>query len=330
MLSAISLARHSIFWESYIIEDDVEPDFNFFETLTEKARSGVKVKIVLDGFGSFGLSGATRKKLTDSGVEICAFNSWFRRIHRKILIVDGRVAFMGGVNIGQKYKKWLDLQVRLTGKSIVGALTKSFARSYFYCGGADKSLLSIMKKSPLRTTELWLLEHFPFAGRLLLPRYYKEKIAQAKEKIVIVTPYFIPHNWLIRALSIASGRGVSVEIIMPAKTDLSFINFANHLFADITSKSGLKFFLTKDMIHAKVLLVDDKVGLVGSNNIDALSFDWNAEASVSFEEEEMIADLRTITELWKRDSIPLEHSHIKKPFYYKFLAFIVRLIQPIL
>ncbi|MEK7066356.1 MAG: phospholipase D-like domain-containing protein, partial [Patescibacteria group bacterium] len=139
-----------------------------------------------------------------------------------------------------------------------------------------------------------------------------------------------PHNWLMKALSTAVARGVSVEIIMPAKTDLSFINFANHLFAETMHKSGIKFYLTKDMIHAKVLLVDDVVGLVGSNNIDALSFDWNAEASVSFEQEEMVADLKIITEMWKKDSIPLAHSHLKKPFYYKFLAFIVRLIQPIL
>lgn len=330
MLEAISSARSSIFWEIYILEDDVEPDYNFFETLINKSRAGVKVKIVLDGFGSFWLSSITRKKLKEAGIEICAFNSWFRRIHRKILIVDGSVAFVGGVNVAKKYKKWLDLQVRLTGKTIVAALTKSFARSYFYCGGQDKELLALREKSPIRKTELWLLEHFPFTGRFMLLRYYKEKIAQAREKIVIVTPYFIPHNWLVKSLSVARKRGVGVEVIMPVKTDSRFMTFANYLFAEAMSKLDIKFYLTKEMIHAKALLVDDTVGLVGSNNIDALSFDWNAEASISFEREEMVSDLKTITEIWKKDSVSLKDLNFKKPFYYKFLAFIVKLIQPVL
>lgn len=330
MLGAIKQARKSIYWEIYIFEDDTSSEYNFFKALSEKARRGVDVRIVLDGFGSMGLGSNTVAKLRESGVEVLFFNSWFRRIHRKVLIVDEEIAFLGGVNVGEKYIKWLDLHLGLMGKGIVRSLLKSFSRSYFYSGGSDPRLLSLRKESRVRKTEIWLLENFPWMGKLMLRPYYMEQIARATDRIVLVTPYFIPHRWLITSLATAMGRGVSVEVIIPQRTDVGFINFANHVFVSSLNKTGIKFYLTKNMIHAKAILVDDKIGLVGSNNIDALSFDFNAEAGISFEKKEMINDLKNIIDIWKDDSVLFQHSGKSDTWYYKIAEKIIRFIQPIL
>lgn len=330
MLSAIKQAERSIYWEIYILEDDTSSEYNFFQALIDKASKGVQVRIVLDGFGSMGLNADTVKKLRDAGGEVLFFNSWFRRIHRKVLIVDEDEAFLGGVNVGQKYIKWLDLHIRLTGKRIVRSLLKSFSRSYFYCGGGDPYLLGLRAESGTRKTSIWLLENFPWMGKLMLRPYYKEQIAKAKERIVLVTPYFVPHRWLIHALEMAKARGVLVEVVIPQSTDVGFINFANHVFVSSLNKSGIKFYMTKDMIHAKAILVDDRVGLVGSNNIDALSFDFNAEAGVSFDKREMVRDLKNIIEVWKADSTLFQHNAKYESWYYKIAERVVRFIQPIL
>ena len=330
MLSAIRQAKRSIYFESFIFEDNSGSEYNFSELFLDKSRQGVRVRVVLDGFGSLWLSGGTIDRLREAGVEVLFFNSWFRRIHRKILIIDEEIAFCGGVNIGKKYRKWLDLHLRLTSKNIVRSLVKSFSRSYFYCGGTDPEILSLRKKTKFKKAELWLLENFPWTGKFMLRPYYKEQIALARERVVLVTPYFTPHGWLIRSLKLAQARGVSIEIIIPQSTDVWFINFANHVFASSLSKTGIKFYLTKDMIHAKAILVDDKVGLVGSNNLNAQSFNFMAEASISFEKKEMVWDLKSIIEIWKKDAIIFQHSELSEKWYYKIAERVVKFLQPIL
>ncbi|MBI3632872.1 MAG: phosphatidylserine/phosphatidylglycerophosphate/cardiolipin synthase family protein [Candidatus Vogelbacteria bacterium] len=330
MLDAIKTAQKNIYWESYIFEDDMSPQFNFFDTLIAKARRGVRVAIVLDGFGSLGLSNQSITRLTEAGVDIVFFNRWFRRIHRKVLIVDNSLVFLGGVNIGDKYKKWMDLHVRLSGKNIVKALTRSFAQSYFFAGGIDNEILKLRKGVKLKKTKLWLLENFPWVGKLMLRPFYKEKIALSQERITLVTPYFVPHRWLIKSLERARARGVRVDVIVPADTDALFFNFVNHVFVSSLSKSGINFFMTKDMIHAKAFLVDDKVGLVGSNNIDALSFDINAEAGITFKNKEMVRDLKNIIDIWEADAVPFKHNSKFESWPYKIAEWLVRIIQPVL
>jgi cardiolipin synthase len=329
MIDSIKGAKQYIYLESYIFDDDVDAEYKFLDILIGKAKKGVKIKIVLDSFGSYSFSSEMQEKLASAGVEVCFFGYWLRRIHRKILIVDGTVAFMGGVNIGMKYRKWQDLHVRLP-KKMIKSLISSFAKSYYYAGGTDPDVLKLRKKGKMKKAKLWLVEHFPWTGKFLLKTYYKDKISLAKDRVVIVTPYFVPHHWLTKLLKQAIARGVNVEIILPEITDVSFINFANRVSMLAFEDFGIKFYLTKDMIHAKALLVDEVVGLVGSNNIDAMSFDYNAEASLSFESREMIDDLKRIIEIWKADSTIFKHNDEDKTWYYMFAKAVVRFFQPVL
>lgn len=329
MFNAILRAEHSIYWEVYIFEQDLE-EFDFLKLLADKARAGCRVRIVLDNFGSMYLSEEAVSGLREAGAEVLFFNGWFRRIHRKILIVDEQLAFLGGVNVGKQFKLWKDLSLRLSNKKIVRSLVKTFSRSYYLSGGTDPDLLSLKGGPKMKRARLWILEHFPSMGQFMLRPYYEKQIAAAEHRVVLVTPYFIPHRWLLSALLAALARGVEVEVIVPQNTDNEFISFANHVFISQLHRSGIKFYTTSDMIHAKAILVDDRVGLVGSNNIDARSFDTNAEAGISFEDEAMVKDLKNIIEAWKAEAKPFSHNPAYEGWYYRFMEQIVRLIQPLL
>lgn len=326
MFAAISNAKISVYWESYILKNDTSPYLNFFDVIKKKAREGVKIRIVLDGFASLwfeNIEDELLEELRSLGVEVLFFNSWFHRIHRKILIVDEDVAFLGGVNVAHNYREWLDLHVSLKGRKIVKKLLSSFARSYFYSGGKNPYLLSLRKNYPVRKAEMWLLEHFPNTGKFLLRRYYTEKIALADEKISIVTPFFFPKFWLIKRMKQAVARGVIVEVIMPRVAENKITDIANYIFASALHGMGIKFYLTEQMIHAKALLVDEKEGLIGSNNIDTQSFEFNIEASLSFTKKDMVGDLKKIIDGWKKDAVPFDATKYETKWYFKPLEYVI-------
>lgn len=333
MAAAVASAQKSVYIESFILVDDDTTHY-FFKALKEKAGGGVTVKIIVDQVGNFWTKSLDAQKFKDAGAEVLFFNRWFYRNHRKVLIVDESIAFVGGVNIRGKYARWLDLHVRLTG-SVVRSLLKSFSRVYQLAEGTDPRIIGLEKlrlpktRNALRKTKSWLIAHFPFRGTSALRDYYEKKCREAKETITIVTPYFVPHRWLTRALNTAIKRGVRVDVLMPYKTDLPVLTAANWIFADELS-DGLHFYFLPEMNHAKVLLVDNREGLIGSNNIDARSFDVNLEASVVFQRKDMVGDLRKIVERWKISARPYNEAVKDWPWYYSILRFFIKLVQPIL
>ncbi|PIR44825.1 MAG: hypothetical protein COV10_02995 [Candidatus Vogelbacteria bacterium CG10_big_fil_rev_8_21_14_0_10_51_16] len=330
MYKATEAARHSIYWESYIFRNDVLPAHDFIEIFARKAREGLRVVIILDGFGSADLPREERAKLISAGVELLFFSSWFRRIHRKLLIIDERVAFFGGVNVGKQYIRWLDLQMRVSGR-FVNTLLRSFAKSYALCGGLDKRLLEMKQADgPVKRLKMRLVEHWPLLGKLGLRKHYEARIRTAKQRLVIVSPYFIPHRWLIDALLRAKRRGVSVEVILPRDTDPKIGSVVNYIQAERLYRKGLHFFFTKEMIHAKALLVDDIEGMIGSQNIDALSFDHNVEMGAVFRQKRLVADLERIVARWKLQSIPYEKLDWHPKWYHKALGKLIDILQPVL
>lgn len=325
MMEAIKGAQNSIYLESFILTDD-KLTHEFFEILKNKARAGVKVKIILDFIGQLWWGAINKNKLRHAGAEVLFFKRLFYRTHRKILVIDEKVAFIGGVNVGGQYAKWLDLHLKIEG-TLAKKIAKSFGRIYKLAGGKDASVTSFKTPKATKTrralykAKSWLLEHLPIKGKWLLKKYYLNKLKSARESVTIVTPYFVPHRWLMNALKKAAHRGVRVEIILPTKTDIWLANVANWSFAKILSDS-IKFLFLPEMVHAKVLLVDNKEGLVGSNNIDAQSFDLNLEASLIFKRKDMVMDLRRIVERWKKSAIPLEAANKPWRWYHKLFAFL--------
>lgn len=299
MLEAIKSAEKSIYWECYILLDDTTTH-NFFDILKEKAMQGIRVKIIFDAIGSFWLSSKVVQDLQQSGVEVLFFNrrGWFNRNHKKILIIDEKIGFIGGVNVAKAHHHWLDLHLRLEGL-IVRALLKSFIKSYKISGGKD---ILIHKKLRIHR-KIRILDHLPILSKnRSLKKYYLQHINNARENILIATPYFVPHLWLIKALKKAARRGVKIEIILPKETDHKIIDWLNHLFTYLVREKNIDFYFSPKMIHAKALLVDDREGLVGSNNIDATSFEFNSESGLVFKRRDMLRDLKNIFEAWKNNS----------------------------
>lgn len=330
MLTAITGAQHSISLGMYIFENNTD-GYDFFAELERKAREGVRVVIVLDSVGSAGLENIAVDKLRIAGAEVRFFSHWFRRMHQKVLIIDEQVAFIGGVNIADRYAKWSDLHMRVSGR-IVQNIISSFARLYEDCGGKNPELLAYTQKPRfLAHAKLWFVEHTPRNKKANTFRFhYLRAIRESNTEVTIITPYFLPHKWLIAVLHQALIRKVAVTIIVPKKCDLWGVDRANYYYLELMHKLGAQCYLTRTMNHAKAMLVDDRVGVVGSQNIDALSFDWNTEAGVFFSDEHMIRDLKTITEKWRSDAIPFHPEEHHSHWFVRLSANLLSYFQPIL
>ena len=370
MRTAILEAKEYIYLESYILFEDPRTR-SFFQALKDKARAGVKVKMVIDQLGSFWVGSLSLSEYAQQGIEILFFRRLWNRNHRKVLIVDGKIVFLGGVNIKGKYAKWLDLHFSLSDRFLIQKILRSFARVYQLAGGIDPTVAGRLKdwraekqRRALYKAKIFFIEHWPFRKRSALKNYYERKIVESRESIVMVTPYFIPHRWLIAALDRAIRRGVSVEVLLPKKTDVALLNTANWIFAEelsdrmnphtlsrsikshdnglktptshaakpsgIREGVGIKFLFLPEMNHAKVLLVDGKEGMVGSNNIDAQSFDLNLETGVIFQQKNMILDLKQILETWRSSATPYNQLPPWRPWYYRIVKFFIKLIRPLL
>jgi len=331
MLEAVKSAERSIYWESYIFTNDLVLTHDFFTVFKSKADAGVKVVLILDGLGSYGINKEELASLKNSGEEVYFFGSWWRRTHRKLLIIDDKVAFLGGVNVGQAYIKWFDLHLMTTESALIPAMIHSFAKSYAMCGGKDQSVLKERNtRKTVRETKMKFFEHWPAFNKFRLKELYEERIERAKKSIIIVSPYFIPHTWLKKGLLSAVRRGVRVTIIVPQKTDPAIADIPNHYYADMLTPCGINFLMTKEMNHAKALLVDDAEGMISSNNIDALSFDYNQEAGVFFSKKDVVKDLKKIINKWQESATPFEQIVWHRRWWYPILAFLVKLLQPIL
>jgi len=288
----------------------------------------VKVKIVADSVGSFGMHSKGIKEIKESGAELLFFSHWLQRTHKKILIIDEKIAFLGGVNIHEVFRKWNDLQIRMDG-AIVKSVLRSFSRTYHLCGGVDSAVLVYDKATVFRKARSWLVEQWG-TERTFLKKQYRQIIKDAQKNIIIVTPYFAPPRWMIAALHGAVLRGVNVEVILPKVTDHWVMNQANHYYMCFMGKLGVKFYLTKNMNHAKALLVDDAEGMIGSQNIDALSFDSNIEVGVFFTNKNMVASLKKIFDNWKKDAEVFNYLGHRTRWFDRILAPFIRFFQPIL
>jgi cardiolipin synthase len=329
MFKAMAKAARSIYLEMYILVDDTNKTHNFFQLLKDKAKSGVEVVIIADAYGSSSLKAANIKELKEAGVEFIFFSHWLKRTHRKILIIDNRVAFLGGVNIEEKIRDWRDLQIKIEGAAVKFIL-KSFANSYRKSGGKRESILRFGFTPLTHKLKSWIMDNWQGTGKkYYLNNYYREKISEAKESVKIVTPYLLPPRWLIAALDDACRRGVKVEIIIPAHTDIPALDKINFLNCCRLAHIGVSFWLTKSMNHAKLMLIDDTEGLVGSQNMDILSFGWNFEVGIFSQQKNLVADLKNIIETWKLEAKPFSNEYRKISWGDKLLIGFLRFFYPI-
>lgn len=318
MFENISNAKKSIYLEMYIFQNDIT-EFDFFNLLKEKAKQGLQVRLILDSFGSANLRDNAVAELQEAGVEILSLSYLLHRMHRKVLIVDERIAFIGGVNLHQGSRFWNDLMVRIKGH-LVRKVVLSFTKSYINAGGKDPLLLSKNNKIRRARVNTWIIEHTPVKEKFNFKRIYIKYLNGADNKIILVTPYFIPKRWLSATLHQAVLRGVNVEVLVPKTTDHFIVDRVNYFYIYKLSKLGIKFYIEEKMNHAKAIIIDEKEAMVGSQNLDFLSFDLNSEIGVFFKDPEVVSRLSQIAKEWKKDTVLFDYKTYKPKWFDYILS----------
>lgn len=297
VIEALESARQFIHIEYYIYEDD-EIGNRIKDLLIRKAQEGVTVRFIYDDFGSRGLKSRFLDELKEGGVEAFPFYQilwpFFAsrlnyRNHRKIIVVDGKVGFLGGINVSDRYINrknkegfWRDIHVRIEGPA-VWSLQIPFLADWNFCSGQrvapSQKLFPVFQENVAGGHDLVQIvaggPDYPRSGIMLS---YFAAITGASDKIYLTSPYFIPNVSIFDALRKAALSGKDVRLLVPGVSDSAFVNAASRSYYQDLLDCGVKIYLyKKGFIHAKSLVVDDDLSIVGTANMDFRSFDLNFE-----------------------------------------------------
>lgn len=337
-------ARKSINLQYYIFESDAL-GLEIAEILKAKAAEGVKVRVIYDHVGSFHVSRHFFKHLREAGVEAYPFFkvtflplaskvNW--RNHRKIVVIDGSVGYIGGMNIatryldgGKQFDSWRDCHLRLTGPA-VASLQYSFARDWNFMG---RELLD-ETPNPEHTGNVGLqcITGGPMSQWNNVAQLFLQSIASAKKRVWIQTPYFLPPEYLLKALQNAALAGVDVRIMIPRKSDAIMLGLATRSYFTECLRAGIKLYLYEPgMLHSKVLIIDDDISSVGSTNFDFRSFEHNFESNMIIYSPEVNGELCRRFQADQTNSIRV-HPEIWKnrPLWQRAKESVLRLMSPIL
>ena len=348
LLNDIEAAQDYIHVQYFIIEHD-ETGKRFVDALARKAQEGVQVRVLYDYVGSFYVKPKMLKKMREAGIEVHPFlkvtlaNVAFRinwRNHRKIVVIDGRVGYIGGMNIADRYvtgdKKWnawRDTHLRITGESIA-ALQSSFALDWNFTTrrlltsptfhyseppANDDNLIQMVSSGP---TNRWNNISLVFFKAITL----------AKNSIFIQTPYFLPSDALLKALQSAALSGVDVRLMVPRHPDSAMLRLATGSYLKEIMLSGVKvYFYEPTVLHAKVVIVDDEFVTTGSTNFDFRSFEHNFEFNALVYSKKLNKQMKAVFEDDMQQCTRLSIGKWKqRPLMQKALESVVRLISPIL
>jgi cardiolipin synthase len=298
IFEGIARAKTYVLVQFYIIRADALGE-RLADALIERARAGVKAYVLYDEVGSGGLSRAFKQRLTDGGVQIYGFNHRHHllrlfgpmrinyRNHRKNVVVDGKVAWTGGANIGVEYLgestrfgPWRDTQLKLEGPA-ASSLSLIFQEDWLWATG---QVLQVPPPDPVEEpgdVSVLVMATGP-ADRLEANAIaFADIIGQARERLWIVSPYFVPDTDMRTALYAAVLRGVDVRIMLPSKPDHTLVWLASNAHADAMVEHDVAIYrYQKGFLHQKVLLMDDRITSVGSVNFDNRSFAINFEMTI--------------------------------------------------
>ena len=296
LFAAIDAAQDYILLETYILRDD-RLGMALQQHLLDKAAAGVRICALYDPFGSRGIHRRYIERLRAGGIQIVNFHARHpsRRIvprqlnfrnHRKVVVIDGRLAFTGGYNIGDEYLGhdpyfgyWRDSMVRLEG-SVVSQLQLHFAEDWHWATGDIPELIWQTPAAAKDDMPALILASGPTEPHEPGTLYFHHAITAARSRIWIATPYFAPDASLLQALRLAALRGVDVRILMADKRDHWLVWLSAFAFMEEMRGSGVRFYrYQRGFMHQKVLLVDDMMASVGSHNLDSRSCRLNFEAS---------------------------------------------------
>ncbi len=342
----IKRAEKYILFQFYIVHDDTIGR-TLRDLLVAKAKEGVKICFLYDEIGSLGLGSGYLNSLRNAGIEVHSFNTrkgWRNRFqlnfrnHRKLMVVDGKEAWIGGLNVGDEYLGknpkigfWRDTHVRIVGPAAVAAQL-SFVEDWYWATGREIEGL-VWEPTPVEegNAKVLVIPSGPADDLDTAELMYLHAINAAKKRVWIASPYFVPDDAIVYALQLAGLRGVDVRILIPEKPDNPLVTLASYTYLEEAGKTGVKFYkYQKGFLHEKVVLIDDEVAAVGTANFDNRSFRLNFEITAVVEEGEFVREVERMFEddfalSRVEDSLALA----KKPFWFRFAARLARLTAPV-
>ena len=342
----IAKAKHHIHLEFYIFENDAVGRL-LRDLLIDKAREGVSVRLLYDDVGCWDVNPMFYDEMLCEGIEVRSFlkvrfpqftSKVNYRNHRKLAIIDGKVGFIGGMNIALRYLKgvpwgvWRDTHICLKGKAVYGIQT-AFLTDWF---AVDRTLLTSAQYFPkmdsVGTSVAQIVTSDPVGEWHDIMLGLVKAISCAQRYIYVETPYFLPTEQVMAAFQTAALSGVDVRLMIPKKADAFITHKGTMSYLDELMKSGVKvYFYRAGFLHSKLWVADDEWASVGSTNLDFRSFEHNFEANAFFYDEKTVCTLKEIfLEDMKKCMTLSQKIWDKRSFKNKIIESVVRLLAPLL
>ncbi|CAH0118138.1 putative cardiolipin synthase YwiE [Paenibacillus sp. CECT 9249] len=348
ILQELEKAVHHIHMEYYIYRDDAIGT-QIKDILVEKARAGVEVRFLYDAVGSYKLPFSFLEEMRRAGIEVVPFepvrfpflsSSVNYRNHRKIVVIDGNVGFMGGLNVGDEYLSrnktygfWRDTHMFVKGEA-VHSLQAIFVQDWFYMTGKAHVSAEYFRPEPEPEADgaVQIIASGPDNKRKSMKHLFFSMITSARKSIWIATPYFIPDEDILTALRVAALSGIEVKILFPAKPDRWMPFLASHSYFSGLIESGVDIYeYEKGFLHSKILIIDGETASIGTANMDMRSFHLNFEVNALLFGTDSV---QTMVSDFKRD---LKYTNLINPEKFarrkvivRFLESAARLFSPLL
>ena len=355
LFEGIKKAKHHIHLEYFNFRNDSIANC-LFDILAAKAKEGVEIRAMYDAFGNSSNNKPLKKKhlkeIREKGIEIVAFdplkfpwiNHAFHRDHRKIVVIDGKVGYTGGMNIADYYitglpeiGEWRDMHVRIQGKatedlqdiflSMWNKTTRqNIGGNAYYPYHEDSISTDSVGK------EIAIVDRYPKCNPQVMRRVYAKAIESAEEKVQIINPYFTPTRIIKKAIKKAVQKGVKVEIMIPGKSDIPFTPDAAMYIANRLRKKGADIYIFNGGFHhSKIMMVDSTYCTVGSTNLNSRSLRYDYEVNAFVFDEETTSELMKIFEEDQANSTLLTNDiYRKRSLWKKFVGWFAHLFTPFL
>ncbi len=371
LLQEIAKARSHIHLDTYIFCDDAL-GYLVADALIAKAQSGVEVRVIYDDVGCWDVSGSFFERMRDAGIEVHAFmpvkfpaftSKVNYRNHRKLCVIDGKVGFIGGMNIATRYvqgkenvsknrltKKretvrtaWRDTHLRIRGGAVYG-IQRAFLVDWYFVDRTlisnrryypDNSLTARKADSPSAAGDsiIQIVTSSPIAKWPDIMQGYVRILLEARKYVYMETPYFLPTEPVLFAMRTAALAGVDVRLMVPARTDAKFVEWASRSYVHETVEAGVKVYLYQaGFNHSKLLVSDDTLCSCGSANVDFRSFENNFESNAFIYGRDMALRMKTVFMQDVGQSVLLEDAEDlnRRPFVKRLWESAMRMLAPLL
>ncbi len=350
LLTAIHEARQHIHLDMYIFADDALGCL-LADALIDKAHEGVEVRVIYDDVGCWNVKHRFFERMREEGIEVASFlpvrfpsftSKVNYRNHRKIIVIDGVVGFIGGMNIALRYVKgtgempWRDTMLKVTGGA-VHALQRTFLVDWYF---VDRTLLSDRKYYPSllrdeQTTNNCLAQVVtsgPVTPYPEIMQGFVRIIMGARRYLYLETPYFLPNDSVLFALKTAALAGVDVRVLCPRYSDARFVEWASRSYLREVYEAGVKVSLYKPgFLHSKLMVCDDVITTSGSTNLDFRSFENNFEANIFFYDEGMAQRMKKVFLADEEQAVLLKNvpGRMNGGFFVRLWESITRMLSPL-